>query len=142
MLPSRLATTGRHDPTRKPHPVQLDPDQGKGNVIRSFSGGEVHVADGTFREPLIVTADRIITDWSPPAFEALTPADFERVLALEPEVILLGTGAGQRFLPAAVTHAILTRGVGLEVMSTAAACRTFNVLASEYRRVVAALYIV
>jgi uncharacterized protein len=70
----------------------------------------------------------------------LALADFEPILALQPEVILLGTGARQQFPPAALLQAVLSRGVGLEVMATDAACRTFNVLASEYRRVAAALY--
>ena len=63
------------------------------------------------------------------------------MLELEPEVILLGTGERQRFPPLALTTAILRLGIGIEVMNTAAACRTYNVLASELRRVAAALFI-
>jgi uncharacterized protein len=120
--------------------VKLDLENRGGNVIRGFSGGEIRIGSETFREPLIVTADRVIADWSPPPVAVLTVRDFQRVLELEPELILLGTGAEQRFPPFALTSDILTMGVGLEIMSTAAACRTFNVLASELRRVAAALF--
>ena len=68
---------------------------------------------------------------------ALTPELLEWLLRLEPEVILLGTGHRQVFPPAAVMAAGFGRGVGIEVMTNAAAARTFNVLASEGRRVVA-----
>jgi uncharacterized protein len=71
----------------------------------------------------------------------LAAEHLERAIALEPEVILLGTGARQHFPAPALLRAMLARGIGLEVMDTAAACRTFNVLASEYRRVVAVLFV-
>ena len=122
--------------------MKLDLERSSGNIIRGFSGREVTVGNESFREPVIVTAERVIPDWSPPPVGELTLGDFARLLELEPEVILLGTGVEQRFPSIAVTTAILERGIGLEVMTTAAACRTYNVLASEYRRVVAALFIV
>jgi uncharacterized protein len=61
------------------------------------------------------------------------------VLALEPEVVLLGTGARQQFLHPSRLAPIYRAGVGVEIMTTAAACRTFNILVAEERRVVAAL---
>jgi uncharacterized protein len=67
----------------------------------------------------------------------MTPADLEPLLALEPELVLLGSGATQAFPPPAAMAACLSRGIGLETMTNAAAARTFNVLASEGRRVVA-----
>ena len=68
---------------------------------------------------------------------AMTPADLEPLFALSPELILLGCGDRQTFPPAATLAACLSRGIGLETMTNAAAARTFNVLASEGRRVVA-----
>jgi uncharacterized protein len=121
--------------------MQLDLDSSSGNLIRGFADGQITVGGATFREPLIVTADRIIADWSPPPPGQLTLADLQPVLDLEPEVILLGTGSRQCFPSMALITAVLRLGVGLETMSTAAACRTFNVLASEHRRVAAALFI-
>jgi uncharacterized protein len=121
--------------------VKLDLESQAGHVIRGLSTGEITIGTDVFRSPVIVSAERIIADWSPPPVHALTLADFDRLLELDPEVILVGTGAEQRFLSAALMAAILDRGIGIEVMTTAAACRTYNVLASEYRRVVAALFI-
>lgn len=120
--------------------MKLDRDNNAGNVIRSFAGGRILIGDLSFDQPVIVTVDRIISDWPAPEIETLSLADMQPVLALEPEVILLGTGTHQRFPASRVSTAILSQGVGIEVMDTAAACRTFNVLASEFRRVAAVLY--
>jgi uncharacterized protein len=70
--------------------------------------------------------------------ERLRPEHFAPVLELDPELVLVGTGATQRFLPAQTTSPLLQAGVGFEVMDTAAACRTFNILLAEGRRVVGA----
>jgi uncharacterized protein len=121
--------------------MKLDRDNSAGNVIRRFSGGEIQVGDLIIRQPVIVTVDRIITAWTPGPIGQLLLTDLQPILDLEPEVILLGTGPRQIFPPPAVSTAILQLGVGLEVMDTAAACRTFNVLVAEYRRVVAGLVI-
>lgn len=120
--------------------MKLDREDGGGNFIRRFTGGEVHVGERVLSRPVIISADRIIDAWSPPPVAELAVEDLEAAIALEPEVILLGTGARQRFPQPALLRAMLARGIGLEVMDTAAACRTFNVLASEYRRVVAVLF--
>ena len=120
--------------------MKLDLDKSSGNFIRGFAGGQVLVGSEVFSSPVIITIDRIIADWSPPDVGQLSLADFTRVLELEPEVILLGTGERQRFPPLALTTAILSQGIGIEVMTTAAACRTFNVLASEFRKVAAVLF--
>ncbi len=121
--------------------MKLDRDNTPGNLIRGFAGGQLLIGHEIFRDPVIVTIDRIIADWSPPDPTRLTLADLQTVLDLQPEVILLGTGTRQYFPPASLTAAILGQGIGIEVMNTAAACRTFNVLAGEMRRVAAALFI-
>ncbi len=71
----------------------------------------------------------------------LSVSDFEHVLASQPEVVLLGTGATNIFPPRELTFAFARKGIGFEVMDTAAAARTFNVLAVEGRRVAAVLYL-
>jgi uncharacterized protein len=88
-----------------------------------------------------VTADTLIADWEPRSFAELQPAHLEKLLALKPELVLLGTGPTQRFPPAAVRTALATRGVGLEIMDLGAACRTFNILVQEERRVAAGLFL-
>lgn len=120
--------------------MKFDREQGSSNFIRSYVAGTVHVGERAFTGPFIISADSIIDDWSPPDIAMLAAGHLQPALALEPEVILLGTGERQRFPPAALGHAVLGLGIGIEAMDTAAACRTFNVLVSEYRRVVAILY--
>ncbi len=121
--------------------MKLDLDHGTGHFIRGYTPGELRVGTETLTADAIVTADRILRDWSPPEVAALGSADAAVLIELDVEVVLLGTGSQQIFPPAALGHALMSRGIGLEVMSTVAACRTFNVLVSESRRVAAALYL-
>jgi len=78
-----------------------------------------------------------VEEWPVQAAAALRPADLEAILALAPEVVLLGTGHGQRFPTAEIMGACLSRGIGLESMANDSAARTYHVLAGEGRRVVA-----
>jgi uncharacterized protein len=121
--------------------MKLDRDQFAGNLIRSFSDGAIRVGTETYAHPVIITPEQIITDWKPAEAAQLSLADLQVALSLEPEVILVGTGTRQCFPAQAVIADVLRRGIGIEIMNTAAACRTFNVLASEMRRVVAALWV-
>ena len=113
----------------------------RANLIRGYSAAEIRIGQHRVQRSCIVTADRLITDWEPESFADLAPAHLEAILALTPEVVLLGTGATQRFAPPAVRAALAQRGVGLEAMPLGAACRTFNVLVQEERRVAAALFL-
>lgn len=106
--------------------------------LRAADGSRAKVNDVVLQRSFILAPNELINDWRPARVSELQPADLEPLLALQPEVILLGTGERQIFPPAAIIAAALTRGVGIEVMTNAAAARTFNVLASEARRVVAA----
>ena len=111
-----------------------------GNVVTGSGPGWVRVGAREYRTSLVLTADTI-SDWAPAGFDALAEDDFARLLGLEPDVVVLGTGASIRFPHPRLTRALTEARVGIEVMDTAAACRTFNVLAAEGRRVVAALII-
>lgn len=77
--------------------------------------------------------------WRPSHFEALMPDDFEAVLQWQPEVLIFGSGPRLRFASPSLYRRLIERRIGIETMDTAAACRTFNVLASEGRAVVAAV---
>ena len=107
-------------------------------LLRGADGTVAVVNDRRLTRSFLLAPDRLVEDWAVDDVRALQPADLEPVLALDPEVILLGTGERQVFPSAMVMAAALGRGVGLEAMGNAAAARTFNVLASEGRRVVAA----
>lgn len=111
------------------------------NLIRGYSSQEVRIGEKRLSASCIVAADALITDWEPASFAALAPAHLETILALKPEVVLLGTGPTQRFPPAAIRSMLASRGVGLEVMDLGAACRTFNILVQEERRVAAGLFL-
>jgi uncharacterized protein len=111
------------------------------NFIRSYSSQEIRIGGQRVHASCIVAADALITDWGPASFAELTPAHLETILALKPEVVLLGTGPTQRFPPAAIRSLLTSRGAGLEVMDLGAACRTFNLLVQEQRRVAAALFL-
>jgi uncharacterized protein len=119
--------------------MQLDLEKGSGILIRSFSIGKLHVNDQIIDRHVMLTADEIISDWSPAPLENLSITDFALALERNPEVILFGTGLIQRFPNMQLITEIVRQGIGFEIMDTAAACRTFNVLAAEQRRVVAAL---
>jgi len=95
--------------------------------------------DQLFSEALIVSAHHLITDWPVNNAQELDAKLLERILELEPEVVLVGTGKSQVFLPPELLMVFYRQSVGVEIMSTQAACRTFNVLVSEDRNVVAAL---
>lgn len=111
-------------------------------VIRAYAPGRINVSDVLLTKSFILAPDRVLEDWPPQRFEDLELAHFQVALELEPEILLIGTGATQRFLPGDVLAALSSKGMGVEVMDTAAACRTYNILLSEDRKVVAALLMI
>jgi uncharacterized protein len=119
--------------------MQLTREQTDANLVRAFEGDAIRVNEEWIQGHLILASDRIIRNWPAPHPNSLGLVDLEPAVALEPQIILLGTGEEIIFPALELTAELAARGIGLEVMSTAAACRTFNVLVSEERRVVAAL---
>jgi uncharacterized protein len=109
------------------------------NFIRAYAAGEVRLAGQVLQNNCLIAPEQIINDWSARSVESLSGADLQPIFALKPEVVILGTGMRQQFPAAAIRAAFLAREIGFEVMDLGAACRTFNVLLSEDRRVVAAL---
>jgi len=105
--------------------------------LRGADGQAARVNDRRLTASFVIAPNALIEAWPARDARALTADDLAPLLALQPEVILLGSGASQVFPPAATLAASLGRGIGLEVMTNAAAARTFNVLAGEGRRVVA-----
>ena len=109
-------------------------------VLRGADGRRAKVNDRILERSFALAPDRLIEDWAAPATAAaLEPAHLDALLALAPELLVLGTGQRQVFPSPAVMAACLTRGIGIEVMDNAAAARTYNVLAGEGRKVVVAL---
>jgi uncharacterized protein len=110
------------------------------NLIRGYAAGEVKINDATFRAPVIVSASAIVPGPSVGGARELAAAHAAPILALDPELVLLGTGTRQVFPAPLFGAEFLRAGIGFEVMDTGAACRTFNVLVGEQRRVVALLF--
>lgn len=106
-------------------------------ALRAADGHSAKVNDRVLEASFILAPNELIEAWKIGDAGALAPEDLAPLLALKPELVLLGTGERQVFPSAAVMAACLTRGIGIEVMTNAAAARTFNVLAGEGRRVVA-----
>ncbi|MBM0105105.1 Mth938-like domain-containing protein [Steroidobacter sp. S1-65] len=111
------------------------------NMIRSYAPGEIRIGETVIRGSCLVTADQIVSDWRPQTAAELTLEDLQQVIAMQPEVVVIGSGPRQQFPAPEVLGAVLSRGIGCEVMDTGAACRTYNILASEGRTVVAALLV-
>jgi uncharacterized protein len=108
-------------------------------LIEAYAEDRVRVNGRDYTGGVAVSARRVLPQWGPADVDALSAQDFEALLEIDPQVVILGTGARQRFPSPAVLAALMERGIGIEVMDTGAACRTYNILASEGRRVVAAL---
>ena len=111
------------------------------NMFTGYGIGYVMVNQMRYERSLIILPDRIIEDWPAQTFEQLAVAHFEQLLSLQPEIVLLGTGASLRFPHPSLTKVLITAKIGVEVMDTSAACRTYNILTAEGRRVAAALLV-
>jgi len=107
--------------------------------IRSVSARGIQVVDDFYNSSIIVSTKQVTPHWPVNSVENITEQHLEKVLDLQPELVLIGTGAKQAFIPPRQLMFFYSRNVGVEVMTTDAACRTFNVLVSESRNVVAAL---
>ena len=111
------------------------------NMVTGYGAGFVVINHRQYAASLILLPDRIVEPWGAGGFETLAEGDFEAIRALGPEVVLLGTGERQRFPAPALLRPLIEASIGYEVMDLAAACRTFNILMAEGRRVAAALLI-
>jgi len=112
-----------------------------GNTFTGHGAGYVRLGVVEYRDNVLVTPERVVSGWARGGFEALTEADFAALAELKPELVLLGTGASLRFPDPRLTRALTDAGIGVEVMDTPAACRTFNILAAEGRNVAAAVLV-
>ncbi len=109
------------------------------NIFTAHGAGYVAVSGRRFEHSIVVTPEQIFTDWQPQGFGALEESHFAYFLALRPEILLLGTGAQQRFPHPRLYRQLIEARIGVECMHTAAACRTYNILMEEDRKVVAAI---
>lgn len=109
-------------------------------LISGYGAGFVTINRVRYESSVLVTPASV-SEWPVADFDTLMAAHFEPVLALRPEVVILGTGRAIRFPATPLARALAEAGVGLEVMDSGAACRTYNILAAEGRKVVAAILV-
>jgi len=108
-------------------------------LIQSYSKAHITINDTAYHHSLIISLDNILSSWPVTAAAQLQKAHFQEMITLAPELILLGVGESYTLVAPTLLYALQEQQIGVEVMSTPAACRTYNVLAAEGRRVVAAL---
>lgn len=110
------------------------------NTVTAYGPGFVEINRVRHTTNLIITPDQV-EPWVVPSFEGLDVTMFERLRELRSEIVLLGTGTRQRFPNPQLTRPLTDALIGLEVMDTQAACRTYNILVAESRKVAAALFV-
>jgi len=107
--------------------------------ITGYGPDFVAVNGARYEHSVIVTAQTIVADWGVAGFDTLAASDVARLVELQPDVILLGTGSRSRFPSRSVLCPLIDARIGYEIMDTGAACRTYSVLTAEGRNVLAAL---
>jgi len=120
--------------------MKMHLDNTTSNLIADYGSDGITISGRVYQQNLVVNATTVIEPWEVVKVETLSIEQLVAVLDLEPEIILLGSGTDHVFPPLQLQAEVSARGSALEVMSTSAACRTFNVLAAEHRRVAAALF--
>jgi uncharacterized protein len=111
-------------------------------VVTALDEDSIRIGNTDYREGIVLTPDAVTPGWAPNGFAALAEADFAQLLTYDPELVLLGTGPKQQFPHPRLLAALAQRRVGVESMDSRAACRTFNILVAEGRRVVAAVALI
>ena len=119
---------------------ERDESQGR-NTFSGYGEGYVAVNGKRHSASLVVTGDRIVADWPAASVESLTADHLAAIVELRPEIVLLGTGSKFTFPDQSLLAPLYKAGIGVEVMDTPAACRTYNILLGEGRNVLAALIV-
>lgn len=109
--------------------------------VRAFKPGRIVINQTEYHDSVIITPAKVISEWKVPTIAALTKETLAVMLSLQPDVLLLGTGAQHHFIDPGIYADLVHHGIGVEVMSTHAASRTFNALLLDGRSVAAALII-
>lgn len=112
---------------------------GSAHRVRAYDQRGFRIGEAWYPGGIVLSAERLVSDWGPARIDNLLDSDLHTILEMEPEVVVIGTGATLRFPDRSRLAVFRSKGIGYEVMDSGAACRTFNVLCSEGRRVVAAL---
>ncbi len=114
-----------------------NPDSGY--TFTAYGDDYIDVNGKRYQTNVALLPGQMLPEWTTASFETLTEADFARLAELAPEILLIGTGKSLRFPPPALMQPLMAARIGYEVMDTHAACRTYNILAAEGRKVAAAI---
>lgn len=112
---------------------------GETKIFTSYGSDHVMINRQRYDHSVVVRAEEVLEDWQAHDFDTLTEEHYAYFLALQPEVVLLGTGMKQRFAHPKLYRALTDAHISVEFMDTAAVCRTYNILVAEDRKVVAAV---
>lgn len=121
--------------------MKLHADKADLYAITAYGEDWVTINGQRHSSSLVLSSTDGVTPWNCGRFDELTPAHFEALLAHRPELVVFGSGTRLRFARPALLQSLIAQRIGVETMDTAAACRTYNILAGEGRRVTAALLI-
>jgi len=121
--------------------IQLLDSGNAPNLIRSHTENSVTVGETVYTASLIISPGNLDDAWGPESVESLTEANVDALLRFEPELVLIGTGIRQVFPGLEILKPMVENQIGYEIMNTAAACRTYNILVAEGRAVVAGLIV-
>ncbi len=110
-----------------------------GYYITAYERHQISINGRTFASSLVIAPNKLLTDWTITNIDNLTAEHIEPIVQLNPELVLLGTGQTLKFPEVEAYATLIRQGIGIEVMDTGAACRTYNILMSEGRRVIAGL---
>ncbi|MHB1947099.1 MAG: Mth938-like domain-containing protein [Gammaproteobacteria bacterium] len=122
--------------------MTLSLDENSANYqIRAYKPGMIKVNDQTLTHSIIISSDKLIENWPPQHISELKSVHMNPISDLKPTILLIGTGEKLQFPPLEVYGDLINQGVGVEIMDTSAACRTYIALSAEGRNVVAALII-
>lgn len=124
----------------QPSQLMLDENHGRFQ-IRAFQPGQIKINENIFTKSLIITNEELIEDWPPQQFSELTREHFDIIRTLRPTIFLLGAGEKLQFPAIELYGDLLNLRIGVEIMDTRAACRTYNALTAEGRNVVAGLLV-
>lgn len=120
--------------------MQISEDYGDARyVIRAYEPGSIQINETRYTTSLLLTPRQLQTECLPLDLESLTESHLQAIAALRPEIVILGTGPRFRYAEPRVRAFFAREGIGLEVMDTGAACRTYNILMAEGRNVACAL---
>src|ERR1700691_835063 len=119
--------------------LSLDSDP-RINLVRRYEPGVIVIGEQRITRPCIVTPQQLLLDWSASSIGELSESDLEPLLARRADIVLLGAGETQQLPGRALRAMFRAQGIALECMGLGAACRTYNILASEARSVLAGLF--